>query len=67
MDVEGIGGYQQPRCPQCDSLDVSFEGLNRPLSYASLFLNIPIPLHEKGWRCENCRYRWETEADPQEQ
>jgi hypothetical protein len=27
FEVEGTGQYQQPRCPKCGSMDVSFEGL----------------------------------------
>jgi hypothetical protein len=36
FDVEGLGDYQQPRCPKCQSLDISFEGWTRQL---------PIPAH----------------------
>src|SRR2546425_2892123 len=28
LDVEGVGEYEQPRCPECHSLDVNFEQLN---------------------------------------
>jgi hypothetical protein len=31
FEVEGVGEYQQPRCPNCRSLEVSFQGLNRPV------------------------------------
>jgi hypothetical protein len=27
LDVEGVGSVEQPRCPQCQSLDVSYEEL----------------------------------------
>ena len=63
FDVEGIGEYQQPRCPQCGSLDVSFEELNKPLAYGSAYLSVPIPLHNRGWVCHACKHKWDDTAD----
>lgn len=63
FEVEGVGEYQQPRCPKCDSLDVSFEELNRPIAYGSLFLGFPVPIHRKGWVCHACGHKWESEAE----
>lgn len=28
FEVDGVGEYQQPRCPQCNDLDISFEEFN---------------------------------------
>jgi hypothetical protein len=65
FDVEGVGDYQQPRCPRCQSLDVSFEELDKPIAYGSLFVNLPIPLHRKGWICHSCKHAWkEDETEP---
>ena len=65
FDVEGVGDYQQPRCPQCQSMDVSFEELDKPIAYGGLFVNIPIPVHRKGWICHSCKHAWqEDEAGP---
>ena len=47
LDVEGFGEYEQPRCPECQSLDVNFEQLNRKVAYTSAWLGVPIPLHTK--------------------
>jgi hypothetical protein len=33
FDVDGIGNYESPECPKCHSLDVSFQGLNKPVAY----------------------------------
>ena len=64
FDVEGIGEFQQPRCPQCRSVDVSFEELYKPIAYASLFLEVPLPIHRKGWICQSCHHTWqEDEAE----
>ena len=29
VDVDGVGEYQQPKCPKCQSLDVGFRELNK--------------------------------------
>lgn len=62
LNVEGVGEYVQPRCPSCQSLEVSFEELNKLVAYGSAWLNVPIPLEERGWRCHSCGHRWD-EAD----
>jgi len=59
LDVEGVGQYEQPRCPECQSLDVNFEQLNRKVAYTSAWLGVPIPLHTKAWTCRSCGHRWQ--------
>lgn len=59
--VEGVGLYEQPRCPKCQSLDVNFRELDRPIAYLSAFLKVPIPLQRKGWRCHTCNAEWEDD------
>jgi hypothetical protein len=63
FEVEGVGEYEQPKCPQCGSLDVSFNGIHKRSSYASLLVGVPIPITDKGWRCHLCGHSWEEEAD----
>ena len=66
IDVEGVDSYEQPKCPQCQSLDVSYRQLNKLVSYGSLYLGIPIPVHTKAWTCQACRHDWEEQrADSQ--
>lgn len=62
LEIEGVGEYAQPRCPSCQSLDVSFEELNKKVAYPSAYLGLPIPLHRKAWRCDACGHEWEDEA-----
>jgi hypothetical protein len=59
FDIGGFEDYQQPRCPRCESLDVSFEELYKPIAYGSLFVGLPLPVHRKGWICQSCRYTWQ--------
>ncbi len=56
--VQGIGLYEQPRCPKCRSLDVNFQELDRPIAYMSAFLRVPIPVHRPAWRCQSCNAEW---------
>ncbi len=64
--VEGIGLYENPRCPQCQSLDINFQELDRPIAYISAFLRLPIPVQRKAWRCHSCSAEWEEAEDGKE-
>lgn len=59
--VHGVGLYEQPKCPKCQSLDVNFRELDRPIAYLSAFLKVPVPLQKKGWHCHACNAEWEDE------
>lgn len=64
FEVAGIGAYQQPHCPNCQSLDVTFQELNRPVSYMTMWLNVPIPVYRRAWRCHSCDVEWEDDGIP---
>jgi len=64
FEVDGLGEYQQPRCPECNSLDIVFEELNEGVAYGSAYLGLPLPVHEKGWKCKTCGHRWEDAKAP---
>ena len=61
--VQGVGLYEQPRCPKCQSLDVNFQELDRPIAYMSAFLRLPMPVQRPAWRCHACDAEWEDESD----
>ena len=61
--VHGVGLYEQPRCPKCDSLDVSFQELD-PAAYLSTVVRFPIPIQREGWRCRACGAEWEDDGEP---
>lgn len=66
LGVEGVGQYQQPKCPKCQSLDVSYRELQKFASYGSAYLGVPVPVHKKAWSCHACGNEWqETETDDQ--
>jgi hypothetical protein len=63
FDVEGVGEYSQPRCPNCNSIDISFDGLDKRLTFGAMFLTkLPIPVITKGWKCGSCRHRWNEDG-----
>jgi len=61
VDVEGVGEYEQPKCPRCQSLDVSFQELNKLVSYGSAYVGFPIPVCHRAWTCHACDNEWEDE------
>ena len=61
--VQGVGLYEQPRCPKCQSLDVNFRELDRPIAYMSAFLRLPMPVQRPAWRCHACDAEWADESD----
>jgi len=61
FDVTGIGEYEQPRCPKCQSLDVNFQEVT-PAAYVSAYVNVPIPFHRRAWRCHSCDAEWEDDG-----
>lgn len=63
FDVEGVGEYQQPKCPNCGSLDVSFEELDRKIAYPGLLISFPIPAVKHGWNCHSCGHSWDSPSE----
>jgi len=61
--VQGVGLYEQPRCPKCHSLDINFQELDRPIAYMSAFLRVPMPVQREGWRCHSCDAQWPENTD----
>jgi ribosomal protein S27AE len=68
VEVEGAVDFEQPRCPQCKSLDIYFEDLDKRVAYAGmLFVGFPIPLHRRRWKCQSCGYVWQPTEDESKQ
>jgi hypothetical protein len=63
FDVEGVGEYQQPRCPECKSMDIIFEHLNKPILYTSAYFLAPLPVRRNLWKCESCGHTWQGSSD----
>ena len=59
IEMDGEPDYIQPRCPRCDSLDISFEGAGRGAALAALYLfTLPAPMGKKRWMCNQCDLLW---------
>src|ERR1700758_5518307 len=63
-DVEDArqGLDEQPRCRKCNSLDVNFKELDRPIAYMSAFLRMPLPVQRRAWHCHACDAEWEDDG-----
>lgn len=61
LQPDAEGDYTQPHCPKCDSLDISFETLNRPISYTLMWLGCPVPIGKNNWKCYSCGAEWVDE------
>jgi hypothetical protein len=60
IEIEEVGSYAQPTCPTCHSMDVTYQELNKLLSYGSAgLLGIPVPVHKRAWTCHACGHEWE--------
>jgi hypothetical protein len=66
FDVEGVGEYDQPHCPRCGSMDISFDGLNKPLTFGAMWITgRPIPVTTTGWKCHACGNEWRQDEEVQ--
>jgi len=58
------GEFDQPHCPRCGSIEITFEGKNRSAALTTTFLiGLPLPLGAESWRCETCGCRWADDGD----
>jgi len=57
--------YRQPECPNCHSLDVTFEPFSKGIALLFLqFTLMPVWIpRKKRWKCEDCRHRWKAEYE----
>jgi len=63
FEVDGVGKYTQPRCPNCFSLDVTFAELDNRVTTIVLAVGLPAPLVRNMWLCHSCGQRWEDDLE----
>jgi hypothetical protein len=61
FDVEGLGEYQQPKCPKCGSMDVSENVQDKYLKVAGFIAGLPLKSTRTGWTCQSCGNNWDDE------
>ena len=63
FEVEGVGNFQQPRCPACGSLDVNSEDVKSTdlNSQGVTAPGIPSSLDsaQMQWQCQTCQHEWQ--------
>lgn len=60
FEVEGLGTFKPPSCPECGSVDIGYGEENRKMGLASAFiLGFPIGFGVDSWKCHSCNARWE--------
>jgi hypothetical protein len=59
FEASELGQFKQARCPNCDSPEVSYKGLQRNLVYGTLAVGLPFPVAHVAWHCAACRHVWE--------
>jgi hypothetical protein len=59
IEVDGVGSYQQPKCPKCQSLDISHLELGKLFSYGNADSGVPVAASRHAWTCHACGHEWE--------
>jgi hypothetical protein len=56
--------FEQPKCPACGSIDITFDGASRKAALLSVTaLSVPLPHGTTSWTCHACGVRWHDTAD----
>jgi len=58
--------YEQPKCPKCGSLNVTYGNIEEGVAYTSAWFGIPIPNIRSRWECQQCKATWKDEEDETE-
>lgn len=58
FDVPGVGEYEQPRCPKCSSVDVTFVVQNKIASSGVVAYGLSYLIDKDYWKCNSCGHGW---------
>jgi hypothetical protein len=64
--MDGQDDFQQPSCPRCHSLDISFETLDAKVGATSILLlgfPLPSPVTNDYWHCHACGCNWTDDSE----
>ena len=63
----GEPDYEQPKCPKCASLNISFNNFDAKVGATSILLfgfPLPSPVDQDYWHCNDCGCNWSDVASP---
>jgi hypothetical protein len=65
FEVEGLGKYEQPHCPRCESVAVRHEAyMDKRFALPALVVaGLPVPVPRNVWKCDSCGEEWRDRAD----
>jgi rubrerythrin len=58
--------FEQPKCPQCKSVDLQFEGVDQGIGLTTAWVLAPIPVRRNAWKCNSCGLRWKDDPEQSE-
>ena len=62
FEVQGDGEFEQPRCPKCGSVDISYEAMNKGVGLTlGWAVGVPLPIRADKWHCRGCGSEWRGE------
>jgi hypothetical protein len=68
ITLPDLSSYDQPHCPKCNSVDISWERQGRKAALLSLYLfSLPSPRGSESWHCNSCGLRWVEEESAQDE
>ena len=65
FEIEGVGKFDQPRCPSCGSIDVSTQG--EPETTTDVVTGLGLspklgwPTLAEVWKCRACQSEWQAD------
>jgi len=68
FDVQGVGSFEQPKCPRCGSVDITHQaGVDKRFALPALWAlgGVPLPVSRNDWKCESCGAEWQEVSDEQ--
>jgi hypothetical protein len=63
FDVPGVGEYHQPRCPKCDSLDITFVVQDKIAASGITGFGLSYLFDKDFWNCNSCGHGWAVSTD----
>jgi Putative prokaryotic signal transducing protein len=63
FDVPGVGEYEQPFCPKCNSLDITLVTRNKVAVSGAAGFGLSSLIDRDYWKCNSCGHGWDATRD----